>query len=194
MERAELKFFYGTMGSAKSLSLLVRAYKKRSDGKKILSFKSAIDTRDNGEIKSRALPVGIPATIIHKTVDILNAIPRNYELDHIFVDEANFLTEQQIEMLAYLVDEKNIPVTCFGLLTDFQGKMFPGSQRLVELADSMEEIPHECKCGGKASRNMRLSNGVPTIKGEQIAVGGDESYVSVCRSCYRGALKEHGII
>lgn len=196
-KQVKLYFYYGTMTSAKSLNLLVKAHKKKIEGKSFLALKSSIDSRDSGFIKSRAMPEGIKATIIENPSDILDAVRRRHDIspiDHIYVDEANFLTTQEVETLSYVVDKMQIPVTCFGLLTDFQGKLFPGSQRLVEMADTIREISSECACGAKATRNMRLVNGTPTIKGEQILVGGEDTYKTVCRKCYRKALQDNGII
>lgn len=195
--QVKLYFYYGTMTSAKSLNLLVKAHKKKIEGKSFLALKSSIDSRDAGFIKSRAMPEGIKAINIENPTDILDAVRRRNSyapIDHIYVDEANFLSPQQVEMLSYIVDTMQIPVTCFGLLTDFRGKLFPGSQRLVEMADTIREISSECACGAKATRNMRLVNGTPTIKGEQILVGGEDTYKTVCRKCYRKSLQENGII
>ena len=118
------------------------------------------------------------------SVDLLNTIRKaNSEksVACVFVDEAQFLTEQQVWQLAKVVDNLNIPVLCFGLRVDFQGKLFPGSKSLLAIADELKEVKTICHCGKKATMVIRQSNGQTVIAGDQVQIGGNESYTSLCR-------------
>ena len=110
--------------------------------------------------------------------------------DVIIADECQFLTPEQIGQLRDLVDEENIPVLCFGLRTDFQTKLFPGSARLFELADSITEIKTICECGSKATVNARILDGKVVTEGEQVLLGGNDSYIAMCYACWRRSIRE----
>ena len=154
---AKLRFYYGTMGSSKTLRLLTTAYNFEEKGIQFMVLKPSIDTRDGeGIIKSRVglerecIPVGKDVNLydsIESYNNILNSALQ--KLDWILIDECQFLTEQQIDQLANIVDNLNIDVMCFGLRTDFQSKLFPASKRLFELADEIEEVKSRCECGKK---------------------------------------------
>ena len=123
----------------------------------------------------------------------------NYErmgrCDVIIVDECQFLTTAQIDELRSLVDEYNIPVMCFGLRTDFQTKLFPGSLRLMEVADTIQEIKTICDCGAKATVNARIdSNGHIVTQGAQVVLGGNDRYIAMCHKCYVRGIQEHRVI
>ena len=110
----------------------------------------------------------------------------------IIVDECQLLTGEQIDQLRELVDRENLPVLCFGLRTDFQTKLFPGSRRLFELADSITEIKTICDCGRKATTNARISpDGYVITEGDQVFLGGNDSYIAMCHKCYQDYIKEH---
>ena len=112
--------------------------------------------------------------------------------DVIIVDECQFLTGEQIDQLRELVDRENLPVLCFGLRTDFQTKLFPGSRRLFELADSITEIKTICDCGRKATTNARISpDGYVITEGDQVFLGGNDSYIAMCHKCYQDYINEH---
>lgn len=119
-------------------------------------------------------------------------IVKNYSFtpDCILVDEAQFLCKNNVNELSNIVDELNIPVICYGLRADFKQNFFEGSKALMEIADKIEEIKTICECGAKATVNMRVINGNPTIEGEQILIGGNETYRSVCRRCYKNYIKD----
>ncbi|UOE58169.1 thymidine kinase [Cytobacillus oceanisediminis] len=181
---AKLVFYYGSMNSSKSANLLMTAFNFREQGKRFHIIKSSKDTRDR-KVKSRALSIEMDCTPVSHPMDILIWVNR-YKPEWLFIDEVQFMTPEMIELLAQLVDEAGINVVAYGLLTDFQGKQFPGSQSLVDNADSIREVKNQCiYCENKAIRNMRLVNGQPVFDGEVIQVGGNESYKSVCRKCYR---------
>lgn len=190
----KILFKYGTMSSGKSLHLLATAYNFQQHSIPFLIFKSSIDDRDgNDVIHSRAL--GDRECISVSTTHNLYKIIADY-LDSCFligeetpkwilVDECQFLTEKQVEELAAIADKFGINIICYGLRTDFKTHLFPGSKRLFEIADSFEEIKSSCYCNSKTIFNARIdSNKNIVTDGEQIEIGGDNRYTSVCRKCY----------
>lgn len=182
---AKLYFRYGTMDSAKTLNLLAVAHNYRKQGKRCALMKPRLDDRFGTElIKSRS---GLEAT-----ADVLlgpdDGIP--VELlaaqDCVLVDEAQFLAEHQIDALRDLTIDHGVPVICYGLRTDFLSHLFPGSRRLLEVADSIEEVKVTCFfCGKKAVFNLRMVDGEGVFVGPQIQLGGDEKYVACCPGHYR---------
>ena len=186
---AKLYFRYGTMDSAKSMNLLAVAHNYRKQGKRVLLVKPRIDNRfGSHKISSRS---GLEATadllIDHDTV----LDPRDFEgLDCILIDEAQFLPPQVIEDLRRITVDPGIPVICYGLRTDFRTKLFPGAQRLMELADRIEEVKVTCQyCAKKAICNLRFVNGTPTVRGPQVQLGADEQYAPVCWTHYDEATR-----
>lgn len=190
----KLYFYHGTMGSGKSLQLLATAYNFEERKIPFIIIKSTIDTRDGENvIHSRALGdkecVGIDPTIdIFSFVTSMLNISKAYGTEYlkwIIVDEAQFLTAKQVDELATIVDRYGISVMCYGLRTDFRTHLFEGSKRLFEVADTIEEIKSTCNCGEKTIFNARIDkDGNIITDGAQIQVGGDESYLSMCRKCY----------
>jgi thymidine kinase len=180
---SKLYFRYGTVGSAKTLNLLAVAHNYELQNKKVFLIKPAIDTRFGEKvIKSRAG--------LEKEANLL--ISENKELDFslfkdidcILVDEAQFLPSEIIDDLRRITIELNIPVICYGLRTDFKTNFFSGSKRLMEIADSIEEIKTTCFfCSKKAIINMKLVNGEPTLDGPQVELGCEEKYIPVCAKC-----------
>lgn len=189
-----ITFYHGTMSSGKSLQLLATAYNFQEKKIPFIILKSEIDDRDGHEvIHSRALGdrecVGIkPTTDIYRLiVTFLNINNATYkpQLKWVMVDEAQFLTEEQVNQLAAITDKFNVNILCYGLRTDFKTKMFEGSKRLFEIADNIEEIKSSCSCDKKTMFNARVDkNGNVVVDGEQIEIGGDDRYVSMCRKCY----------
>lgn len=191
---SKLYFFYGCMGSAKTLNLLTSAYQLQEKNIPFLCLKPSIDTRSD-KIESR---VGIEreCIIINSDCNIYSLIT-NYinaaksvmiedELKWIFIDECQFLTKEQVDDLAKIVDDFDINVSCYGLRTDFKTEMFNGSKRLMEIADTITEIKSLCNCGKKAIVNARIDeNGHVIVNGSQVLIGGNEKYVPLCRKCYR---------
>ncbi|MEX3713447.1 thymidine kinase [Cytobacillus horneckiae] len=186
---AKLVFYYGSMNSSKSAQLIMTAFNFEQQGKNFEIVKSSQDTRDN-KIKSRALNIEMNCIPVSKFVDLLN-VATEKKPDWLFVDEVQFMTKDMIDTLSFVVDELGINVITYGLMTNFQGELFEGSKRLVESADSIREIKNQCiYCENKAIRNMRLFDNVPVFEGEIIQPGGNESYMSLCRSCYTKIKKE----
>lgn len=198
---AKLYFRYGAMGSSKTANALMVNYNYYEKGQKSILLKPMIENRDGQtQIKSR---IGLSAEcqFVEKFLDEVKtkwlkksekkSIDLNEnDLDAIIVDEAQFLSAKQIEALSDIVDEYNIPVLCYGLRTDFQGHLFEGSKRLMELADVIEEIPTVCWCGKRANFNARVVDGKVVRDGEQIQMGSNESYVSLCRKHFKtGSIK-----
>ena len=182
---AGLTFKYGTMNSGKSLVLLAMAHNYEEQGKRVLVLTSNLDTRSGiGVISSRA-GISRKAIGIDKVTDIVNLVDdRDEYIDAVLIDEAQFMSNDNVIDCAYLADYRNIPVVCFGLKTDFEGKLFAGSEFLLEMADKLEEIKTVCHwCNHKATMNLRTSNGKPIYTGDQVQIG-DKEYISVCRRHY----------
>lgn len=189
-----LKFYYGTMGSGKSLHLLATAHNFSDRNISYIIFKSSIDTRDGeNTIHSRALGdkeciTITPSTNLYTLTNSLcnlTYVTQGQVLRWILVDEAQFLTPEQVEELAAIADNFSINVMCYGLRTDFKTYLFPGSQRLFEIADSIEEIKSSCNCDKKTIFNARVNTeGEIITDGEQVEIGGDDKYISLCRKCY----------
>lgn len=188
---AKLRFCYGTMSSGKSMILLAKAYNFQERGIDFLIIKSRIDTRDGKDIiHSRSLGdrecIGVDINDNVLSVVETEMLNQRKSFKWILVDEAQFLTEKQVDELAEIVDKHNINVMCFGLRTDFKTQLFPGSKRLFEIADSFEELKSTCSCGNKTTYNARIDNcGQIVTEGNQVEVGGDDRYVSICRKCYK---------
>ncbi|HEU0030896.1 MAG TPA: thymidine kinase [Kofleriaceae bacterium] len=187
---AKLYFRYGTMDSAKSMNLLAVAHNYRKQGKRVLLVKPRLDTRFGaGKISSRC---GLEADA-DLMVDAETSLdPRDFEgIDCILVDEAQFLPPAVIEDLRRITVDPGVPVICYGLRTDFRTRLFPGAQRLMELADRIEEVKVTCQyCAKKAICNLRFVNGTPTVRGPQIQLGADESYAPVCWGHYEEAVRQ----
>lgn len=185
---AQLFFIYGTMNSGKSIQLLSTAHSYREQGKSVLLLTPATDTRDGvGTINSR-IGLSEEATIINPDTNLWELEGVNFFFngyDAILVDEAQFLTRDQITQLSEIVDQLNIPVMAYGLKNDFSNHLFPGSEQLVLLADKLIEMKTTCKwCNRKATMNLRVVDNKPAYEGEQVEVGGNEDYLSVCRYHY----------
>lgn len=181
---AQLFFRYGVMNASKSMQLIAVAHNYQEQGKKTLIFSPAIDDRYGvGKVTSR---VGIskPAIPITGDLDIVDTVKSEMP-DCVLVDEAQFLTRKQVLDLTRIVDELDIPVICYGLLRDYRGELFEGSYALICYADKIEEIKTVCTyCNKKATMILKFKNGKPVYQGEQIEIGGNELYKSVCRRHY----------
>ena len=186
---AKLYFRYGTMDSAKSMNLLAVAHNYRKQGKRVLLAKPRLDSRfGNGKISSRS---GLEATADLLIDEDTVLDPRDFAaLDCVLVDEAQFLPPAVIEDLRRITVDPGVPVICYGLRTDFRTRLFPGAQRLMELADRIEEVKVTCQyCAKKAICNLRFVNGTPTVRGPQIQLGADEQYAPVCWNHYDEATR-----
>lgn len=186
----KLYFRYGTMGSAKTALLLTTAYNFEERGMAYKCFKPVIDTRDKKNvIRSR---IGIErecAWIYHDTdlySELHDMLATGDGPQWILVDEAQFLTAEQVDQLAQAVDDFRINIICYGLRTDFRTKLFEGSKRLLEIADTIDEIKSTCSCGRKTIVNARVNSmGEIITEGEVVEIGGNERYIAVCRNCWR---------
>ncbi|HEX5063508.1 MAG TPA: thymidine kinase [Kofleriaceae bacterium] len=186
---AKLYFRYGTMDSAKSMNLLAVAHNYRKQGKKVLLVKPRLDTRFGATKISSRCGLEADADLMVEEDTVLD--PRDFaDLDCVLVDEAQFLAPSIIEDLRRITVDPGVPVICYGLRTDFQTKLFPGAQRLMELADRIEEVKVTCQyCAKKAICNLRFVNGTPTVVGPQIQLGADEHYAPMCWAHYDEATK-----
>ncbi len=199
---AKLYYKFGAMGSSKTAQALMTKFNYEEKSKRVWLIKPSTDNRDycvdgNGKtvgvVRSR---IGLlsEAEII-SSEDNIRAIfiKRNLDanIDVIICDECQFLSEKQVEDLKNICDELDVPVLCFGLRVDFQTKMFPGSKRLFEIADSISEIKSICRCGRKATVNARFDDdGNIITEGDQICIGGNDRYEGMCYKCYRALYKE----
>jgi thymidine kinase len=187
---AKLYFRYGTMDSAKSMNLLAVAHNYRKQGKRVLLMKPRLDTRFGSAKISSRCGLEAEADVMVDEGDSLD--PRDFAgLDCVLVDEVQFLSPSVIEDLRRITVDPGVPVICYGLRTDFRTKLFPGAQRLMELADRIEEVKVTCQyCAKKAICNLRFVNGTPTVIGPQIQLGAEESYAPVCWSHYDEATRQ----
>lgn len=191
---AKLYFYYSAMNAGKSTALLQAAYNYQERGLKPVLLTPKLDTRDGlGKIASR---IGLSSDAItfsqtDSLFEICGSENDIADVSCVFVDEAQFLTKRQAHELGDVADQLNIPVLAYGLRTDFQGNLFEGSQYLLAWSDVLTEIKTICHCGRKATMVLRIdSSGKPIRSGEQIKVGGNESYVSVCRRHFKEGIAE----
>ena len=188
---AKLYFRYGTMNSSKTAQLIMTAYNYHERGQRVLVFKPLIDKRDSDSflIKSRS---GISASCMpfddkfnfFSSVECSN---KTSKINCILVDEAQFLTKEQVINLSDIVDKLYLPVICFGLRTNFKGELFDGSKWLMAYSDEINEVRTICHCGRKATFVARVINGKKIEEGEEIQIGGNELYVSLCRLHWKNA-------
>lgn len=195
---AKLYFRYGTMGSSKSAQVLITKFNYEERGMRVLLLKPAADTRDGETLIKSRIGLTAEAEMIPADMDLFAVFQEKERefYDVIIVDEAQFLQPHQIDELRDIVDTYHVPVFCYGLRTDFRTKLFPGSMRLFEIADSVTELKTVCACGNKAMVNARLdADGNVITQGAQIQLGGNESYLPMCYKCWKKAQNEKdGII
>lgn len=188
---AKLYFKYGAMGSSKSAQALITKFNYEELGMSVWLIKPSTDTRDGADIIRSRIGLESRAQVITPEQNITEAYRLAGKRDVIIADEAQFFTPGQIEQLRGLVDDEDLPVLCFGLRTDFLTHFFPGAQRLMELADSLTEIKTVCACGRKATVNARLDGqGRVVTKGDQVFLGGNDSYVAMCHKCWKQKIRE----
>lgn len=189
---AKLYFRYSSMNAGKSSNLLQTAFNYNEQGYDVLMFTSGLDDRYGvGKITSR-IGINSDAIVINQNdnkplLDAIEKIKVNKNITAIFVDECQFLNEEQVDILGDIVDNYGVTVFCYGIRTDFQTKLFSGSMRLFEIADVIEELRNICKCGKKAICNVRLIN-----SDEKVVIGGNDVYTSMCRHCYKEYYKSKG--
>ena len=191
---AKLYFKYGAMGSSKTAQALITKYNYEENDLKVWLIKPSADTRDGAQILRSRIGLQAEVEVIAPDRNIYDhyVATRKDNCHAVIVDECQFLTQEQIDQLRSIVDDFNIPVMCFGLRTDFQTKLFPGSLRLMEVADTIQEIKTICDCSAKATVNARIdANGYIITQGEQVVLGGNDSYIAMCHRCWVRGIKEH---
>ena len=191
---AKLYFKYGAMGSSKTAQALITKYNYEENGLKVWLIKPSTDTRDGATVIRSRIGLEADAEPVSPEDDLW-ALFQHRSCDIIIVDECQFLNPDQVNQLRAIVDEGNTPVICFGLRTDFLTRLFPGSLRLMEVADSIQEIKTICDCGNKATVNARIDgNGHIVTEGAQVVLGGNDSYIALCHRCYTRGIRDHKVI
>jgi thymidine kinase len=193
-QMAKLYFYYAAMNAGKSTTLLQADFNYRERGMETMLWTASFDERAGaGTIGSR-IALSAPANSYEKSVDLFAAITdelKRRKLDCILIDEAQFLTRDHVLQLCRISDEIGIPVLCYGLRTDFQGNLFPGSAALLALADVLIELKAVCECGRKATMNLRVdADGHAVAAGAQTEIGGNDRYVALCRRHFFERLRE----
>lgn len=191
---AKLYFYYAAMNAGKSTTLLQADFNYRERGMETMLWTAALDDRLGvGAIGSR-IALSAAAHTYDESVDLFEAISnelRKRKLDCILVDEAQFLSQTHVLQLCEVADQLNIPVLCYGLRTDFQAKLFPGSAALLALADTLVELKAVCECGRKATMNLRVDEeGHAIVRGQQTEIGGNDRYIALCRKHFFERLNE----
>lgn len=190
---AKLYFKYGVMGSSKSAQALITKFNYEEQGMHVWLMKPARDIRDGLNVIRSRIGLEQKGDAIKEEVNLFSLFQEREKefYEAIIVDEAQFLTAEQVDQLREIVDTYHVPVLCFGLRTDFRTKLFPASARLFELADSISELKTVCACGRKATVNARLDqDGHVVTQGEQVFLGGNESYRPMCYRCWQKAIKK----
>lgn len=186
---AKLYFKYGAMGSSKTANALITKFNYEERGMKVWLIKPSIDVRDGADIVKSRIGLSSHAEVITPDKDIFVEFDKHPDCNVIIADECQFFTPTQIDGLRRIVDEKNLPVLCYGLRTDFLTHLFPGSRRLFEVADSVTEIKTICECGKKAIVNARIDGeGKVVTEGGQILIGGNDSYIAMCHTCWQNTI------
>ncbi len=189
---AKLYFKYGAMGSSKTAQALITKYNYEENDMSVWLIKPSADVRDGVNILRSRIGLQAEVDIMTPEMDIYEVFRnRGGKCDAVIADEAQFLTPEQIDQLRAIVDDFNVPVMCFGLRTDFQTKLFPGSRRLMEISDTIQEIKTICDCAAKATVNARINDGFVVTEGAQVVLGGNDCYIAMCHRCYKKAIKEH---
>ena len=194
---AKLYFKYGAMGSSKTAQALITKYNYEENDLSVWLIKPSADTRDGAQVLRSRIGLQAMVDVIPPDADVYDRFSgeKQGKCDVIIVDECQFMTSAQIDQLRAIVNDFSIPVLCFGLRTDFQTRLFPGSLRLMELADCIEEIKTMCDCGAKATVNARIDGaGHIVTEGAQVVLGGNDSYIAMCHKCYIRGIREHKII
>ena len=186
---AKLYFKYGAMGSSKTAQALITKYNYEENDLRVWLIKPSADTRDGMQTLRSRIGLEAQVEVIPPEMDIMERFRQTQagQCDVIIADECQFLIDQ----LRSVVNDYNIPVMCFGLRTDFLTRLFPGSRRLMEVADTIQEIKTICDCGAKATVNARVVDGYIVTQGAQVVLGGNDSYIAMCHKCYVRGIREH---
>jgi thymidine kinase len=190
---AKLYFYFSTMNAGKSTTLLQSSYNYRERGMRTLVYTAAIDDRDGGRVHSR-IGLSSEARRFGDDVNLFQQVAGEHVLERlscVLVDEAQFLEPRHVRELSAVVDQLGIPVLCYGLRTDFRGELFPGSARLLAVADELIELKTICHCGRKATMVVRTgADGRAEVEGAQVEIGGNERYLPLCRRHFHEARGE----
>lgn len=191
---AKLYFYYSAMNAGKSTVLLQSAHNYKERGMRVLLLTALIDDRfEAGKIASR-IGISAEASLFNKNTNLMQLIKEetdSQKLNCILIDEAQFLTKEQVYDLSEVVDTLHIPVLAFGIRTDFKGELFEGSQSLLAWSDKLIELKTVCHCGSKATMVIRLNEqGIPVKEGAQVEIGGNDRYLSVCRKHFKEAVRD----
>ncbi len=184
----KMYFYYGVMGSSKTACALMKKFSFEEKNRHVVLAKPSIDNRDGKSLVKSRIGLACEAICIDKDANVKDTLAALGKIDVIIVDEAQFLSCEQVNQLRRLADS-GVMVMCYGLKTDYMGNLFEGSRRLLEISDSIREIQSMCKCGKKAIINARYNNGKIIYTGNQIDIGGNDKYIALCHSCW-----EKGII
>lgn len=189
---AKLYFKYGAMGSSKTAQALITKYNYEENDLRVWLIKPATDNRDGESVVRSRIGLEAQAETVRPDADLYAAFAARHDADVVIVDECQFFPPEQIDQLRKIVDDFSVPVLCFGLRTDFQTKLFPGSRRLFEVADNIEEIKTICDCGAKATVNARVNGeGYIVTEGDQVFIGGNDAYIAMCHRCYVRGIQQH---
>ena len=188
---AKLYFKYGAMGSSKTAQALITKFNYEERGMKVWLIKPALDTRDGASVIRSRIGLEAECFPVSRDADLLSLYRENSTAyDVIIADECQFFTEAQVDALRAIVNDYGIPVLCFGLRTDFLCRLFEGSRRLFEVADSIAEIKTICSCGSKATVNARLDGNMQVVtEGAQVMLGGNDCYLAMCHKCWMEAIR-----
>ncbi len=185
---AKLYFYYGAMNSSKTANALMTHFNYEEVGQRALLCKTETDTRDGKRIIRSRIGLEKECILLNELQQMSDEEVKKY--DCVIVDEVQFATKEQIDFLSDIVDFMEVPVVCYGLRTDFQNNLFPGSERLIAIADTIQEIKTVCWCGRKAICNARFNSTGIVRDGEQVVLGANDRYVALCRKHYKlGALR-----
>jgi thymidine kinase len=191
---AKLYFYYAAMNAGKSTTLLQADFNYRERGMETMLWTAKLDERAGAGVIGSRIALSAPAHTYDEGVDLFAAITeelKRRKVDCVLVDEAQFLSQRHVLQLCEVADSLGIPVLCYGLRTDFQGKLFPGSAALLALADSMVELKAVCECGRKATMNLRVDEeGSAVSTGAQTEIGGNDRYIALCRKHFFERLRE----
>ena len=192
---AKLYFKYGAMGSSKTANALITRFNYEERGMRVWLIKPAIDDRDGADVVRSRIGLEAHADVIAQDTDVYQLFLSHRDYHAVIADECQFFTASQIDQLRRIVDQFDVPVLCFGLRTDFLTHLFEGSRRLFEVADSITEIKTICSCGKKAIVNARIDGtGRVVTEGGQILIGGNDSYVAMCHTCWIDAIEKQSNI
>ena len=191
---AKMYFKYGAMGSSKTAQALITKYNYEENDMKVWLIKPSADVRDGADVLRSRIGLEAKVEVITPEMDVFALFGESMKgkCDVIIVDECQFMAPVQIDQLRSIVNEYNVPVICFGLRTDFQCKLFPGSRRLMEVADTIQELKTICDCGAKATVNARIDgDNYIVTEGAQVVLGGNDSYIAMCHKCWVRGIREH---